>query len=170
MTPEVSIMGTTLHTTTIHTLPPLRSNTPARRASAAYPRVPAVMLWLASAITLAVVANRWIDLESGTHLMLVWLLLWAVVGSSFLLLAGTVQRMARRGQAGWTHWARQRAEAADWARAMRDRRTSADLLALHTHMSSQSAMSGAQKDSHGTRSGSMPLSTAPLRRSLTVQP
>ncbi len=163
-------MGTTFNSIAVQNLPQTRRGLPAQGASAAYPRVPAVMVWLASAITLGVVASRWIDLESGVHLMLVWIFLWAIVGLSFLLLAGTVQRMAQRAQAGWAQWAQQRAEAADWAVAMRDHRVSADLNALHTHMSSRSSVPCTPKNSQSTCPGSEPLSPAPLRRSLTVQP
>ena len=123
-------MGTTLHTDIIQNLPAGRRSLPAQRASAVYPRVPAVMVWWVAAITLAVLANRWIDLESGVHLMLVWLSLWAVVGMSFLLLAGTLQRMAHRAQSSWMRWKQGRADAADWRLAMRDHRMSADLAVL----------------------------------------
>ncbi|MFM2036140.1 MAG: hypothetical protein RL459_1405, partial [Pseudomonadota bacterium] len=158
MTPQVSIMETTVNSIAVQNLAQTHRGSPAQRASAAYPRVPAVMMWLASAIALAVMASRWIDLESSAHLILVWLLLWAIVGSSFLLLAGTVQRMAQRAQAGWAQWAQQRAEAADWAVAMRDHRVSADLLALDIHLSSRNLVPGAPQGSQSACPGSEPLS------------
>ncbi|MFM1907880.1 MAG: hypothetical protein RLZZ591_1557 [Pseudomonadota bacterium] len=162
-------MGTTLHTTTIQTLPPTRHSLPVQPASAVYPRVPAVMVWLAAAIALAVLASRWIDLESGLHLMLVWLFLWAIVGSSFLLLAGTVQRMVRRAQASWMTWAQARAEAADWHLAMSDHRVSADLEVLQHRTFVKAVEAGAFNADQDVRPESGTPAVQHFRRSLTVQ-
>lgn len=168
MTPKVSIMGTTLHTTTIQTLPPTRQSLPVQPASAVYPRVPAVMVWLAAAITLAVVASRWVELESGAHLMLVWLLLWAMVGLSFLMLAGTVQRMVRRAQASWRTWAQARAEAADWHLAMRDHRVSADLEVLQHRSNPKAVEAFVIYAAHGAQTESTSTAVQHDRRSLTA--
>ena len=80
-------------------------------------------LLLAAAIaTLIVVADQVIDAWADGHLMLAWVLLWAVVFAGLALFADSARRIARRGMVALDTWSRSlgrpaalnRASAAAW--------------------------------------------------------
>lgn len=91
-------------------------------------------LLLAAAIaTLIVVADQVIDTWADGHLMLAWVLLWAVVFAGLALFADSARRLARRGMLALDSWSRSLAEARAemrlWEMARRDPRLMSDLMA-----------------------------------------
>ena len=91
-------------------------------------------LLLAAAIaTLIVVADQVIDAWADGHLMLAWVLLWAVVFAGLALFADSARRIARRGMVALDTWSRSLAEARAemrlWEMARRDPRLMSDLMA-----------------------------------------
>lgn len=91
-------------------------------------------LLLAAAIaTLIVVADQLIDTWADGHLMLAWVLLWAVVFAGLALFADSARGLARRTVAALDDWSRSLAEArADmrlWEMARHDQRLMSELIA-----------------------------------------
>jgi hypothetical protein len=91
-------------------------------------------LLLAAAIaTLIVVADQVIDTWADGHLMLAWVLLWAVVFAGLALFADSARTLARRGIVALDSWSRSMAEARAemrlWQMARRDPRLMSDLMA-----------------------------------------
>lgn len=91
-------------------------------------------LLLAAAIaTLIVVADQVIDTWADGHLMLAWVLLWAVVFAGLALFADSARSLARRGMVALDSWSRSMAEARAemrlWEMARRDPRLMGDLMA-----------------------------------------
>ena len=91
-------------------------------------------LLLAAAIaTLIVVADQVIDTWADGHLMLAWVLLWAVVFAGLALFADSARVLARRGMVALDSWSRSMAEARAemrlWEMAKRDPRLMSDLVA-----------------------------------------
>ena len=91
-------------------------------------------LLLAAAIaTLIVVADQVIDTWADGHLMLAWVLLWALVFAGLALFADSARRVARRAVSALDDWSRSLAEArADmrlWEMARLDPRLMKDLIA-----------------------------------------
>jgi hypothetical protein len=91
-------------------------------------------LLLAAAIaTLIVVADQVIDTWADGHLMLAWVLLWAVVFAGLALFADSARQLARRTVASLDSWSRSLAEARAemrlWDLARHDPRLMSDLMA-----------------------------------------
>ncbi|AOS81458.1 hypothetical protein [Hydrogenophaga sp. PBC] len=91
-------------------------------------------LLLAAAIaTLIVVADQLIDTWADGHLMLAWVLLWAVVFAGLALFADSARGLARRTVAALDDWSRSLAEARAemrlWEMARHDQRLMGELMA-----------------------------------------
>lgn len=91
-------------------------------------------LLLAAAIaTLIVVADQVIDTWADGHLMLAWVLLWAVVFAGLALFADSARRLARRAMVSLDSWSRSLAEARAemrlWDMARHDPRLMGELVA-----------------------------------------
>lgn len=82
---------------------------------------------------LLVVADQLIDTWADGHLMLAWLVLWAVGFAAIALLAGTVRRFSAQVVGELDAWsarvAKNRADERLWAIALKDARVMADLQA-----------------------------------------
>jgi len=93
----------------------------------------AAMLLSLIVSALLVVADQLIDTWAGTHLMLAWLVLWAVGFAAIALFAGTVRRFSARVVGELDAWsarvAQTRADERLWAIALKDARVMADLQA-----------------------------------------
>jgi len=104
----------------------------------------AALLLAASVAALAVVADQLIDTWADGHLMLAWIVLWAVVFLGSLLLTGSIRRMASRLMDGLNGWARRRAlaraESRFLAMARTDSRLMADIKAARDRADLESAL------------------------------
>jgi len=127
-------------TTTTFTATTARVGAPSQTKTVVTARPPrenarglAALLLAASVAALAVVADQLIDTWADGHLMLAWIVLWAVVFMGSLLLTGSIRRISARVVDGLNAWARQRAlaraEARFMAMAARDPRLMAELTA-----------------------------------------
>lgn len=89
------------------------------------------MLLAAIASALLVVADQMIDTWADGHLMVAWVMLWAVGFAAIALLAGTVRRFSTKVVAELNGWAARAAQArADerlWSIALKDARVMSDL-------------------------------------------
>lgn len=92
----------------------------------------AAMLLAAAVAALVVVADRLISTWADGHLLLAWVVLWAVIFAGTALLAGTARRLAKSAIASLDGWSRsvaaRRAEARMWDIAKRDPRVMAELM------------------------------------------
>ena len=97
------------------------------------PRGLATLLLAAVVAALAVVADQLIDSWADGHVLLMWVMLWAVVFAATLVFAGTARRVAQRLAVtlnGWSRAAAQRrAEARMWEMAQADPRLMSELVA-----------------------------------------
>ena len=97
------------------------------------PRGLATLLLAAVVAALAVVADQLIDSWADGHVLLMWVMLWAVVFAATLVFAGTARRVAQRLAItlnGWSRAAAQRrAEARMWEMAQADPRLMSELVA-----------------------------------------
>lgn len=112
-----------------------------RSAAAVRPRAPATdgarglsaLLLAAVVATLVVIADQVINTWADGHLMLAWVLLWAVVFASLALFADTARRLARRTVVALDSWSRSMAEARAemrlWEMARQDPRLMRELTA-----------------------------------------
>ena len=91
----------------------------------------AAMLLAAVVAALVVVADRLISTWADGHLLLAWVMLWAVIFAGTALFAGTARRLASRAMGALDAWsqsvAKSRAEARMWEIAKRDPRVMAEL-------------------------------------------
>ncbi len=99
----------------------------------------ATLLLAAVVAALVVVADRVIDTWADGHLLLAWVMLWAVVFAGSALFAGTARRVAIRTLKGLDNWSRKvaesRAEARLWELAKRDPALMSDLMAAKSRQS-----------------------------------
>ncbi|MEN9886683.1 MAG: hypothetical protein RL758_1261 [Pseudomonadota bacterium] len=97
------------------------------------PRALVTFLLAASVAALAVVADQLVSTWADGHLLLAWMVLWAVVFAGSLLLSSPARRLAQQVMVPLNSWARHRAEARAEARflalARKDNRVMADLQA-----------------------------------------
>lgn len=97
------------------------------------PRALVTFLLAASVAALAVVADQLVSTWADGHLLLAWMVLWAVVFAGSLLLSTPARRLAQQVMVPLNGWARRRAEARAEARflalAQKDSRVMADLQA-----------------------------------------
>lgn len=101
----------------------------------------ATLLLAAVVAALVVVADRVIDTWADGHLLLAWVMLWAVVFAGSALFAGTARRVAARTLKGLDGWsqkvAESRAEARLWDLAKRDPALMSDLMAAKARQSDE---------------------------------
>lgn len=111
----------------------LRADTPTAAPASEGARGLSALLLAAAIATLIVVADQLIDTWADGHLMLAWVLLWALVFAGLALFADSARRVARRAVAALDDWSRSLAEArADmrlWEMARHDPRLMKDLMA-----------------------------------------
>lgn len=92
----------------------------------------ATMLLAAVVAALVVVADRLISTWADGHLLLAWVVLWAVIFAGTALFAGTARQMASRAVTvldGWSKaLAEKRADARLWELAKSDPRVMSELL------------------------------------------
>lgn len=92
----------------------------------------AAMLLAAVVAALVVVADRLISTWADGHLLLAWVVLWAVIFAGTALFAGAARRLASRAMVALDSWSQSvaaaRAEARMWEIAKRDPRVMADLV------------------------------------------
>ena len=112
-----------------------------RSAAAVRPRAPAAdgarglsaLLLAAVVATLVVIADQVINTWADGHLLLAWVLLWAVVFASLALFADAARRLARRTVVALDSWSRSMAEARAemrlWEMARQDPRLMSELMA-----------------------------------------
>jgi len=96
------------------------------------------LLFLAALVSLLVVlADRFVSTWADQHLLLGWVLLWAVIFAGLALFAGTASSLAARAIRGLDGWSRSqaqaRAESRLWDIARSDPRVMADLIAVRAH-------------------------------------
>lgn len=123
----------------IATRRPLARNTAtpegARRLSA--------LLLAAVLATLIVIADQVIDTWANGHLMLAWVILWALVFAGLALFADGARRLARRSVAALDDWSRSLAEARAemrlWEMARQDPRLMSDLVAARSRAEVESS-------------------------------
>jgi hypothetical protein len=137
------------------------------------PRGLATLLLAAVVAALAVVADQLIDSWADGHVLLMWVMLWAVVFAATLVFAGTARRVAQRLAItlnGWSRAAAQRrAEARMWEMAQADPRLMSELVAASQRADVEEATSPEQAIAQATipSSGealSLAQSQAPYRR------
>jgi hypothetical protein len=91
------------------------------------------LLLAAVLATLVVIADQVIDSWANGHLMLAWVILWALVFAGLALFADGARRLARRSVAALDDWSRSLAEARAemrlWEMARQDPRLMSDLVA-----------------------------------------
>jgi len=91
----------------------------------------AAMLLAAIVSALLVVADQLLDTWADGHLMVAWVILWALGFAAIALLAGTVRRFSAKLVGSLDEWAARTAQArADerlWSLALKDARLMADL-------------------------------------------
>ncbi len=101
------------------------------------PRGLATLLLAAVVAALAVVADQLIDSWADGHVLLMWIMLWAVVFAATLAFAGTARRIARHLAGALNNWSRnlahRRAEARMWELARADHKLMTELMALRAH-------------------------------------
>lgn len=94
------------------------------------------LLLAAVLATLVVIADQVIDTWADGHLMLAWVLLWALVFAGLALFADGARRLARRSMAALDDWSRSLAEARAemrlWEMARQDPRLMSDLIAARS--------------------------------------
>lgn len=98
----------------------------------------AAMLMAGMVAALVVVADRMINTWADEHLLLAWVVLWAVVFAALALLAGVARGLAQhllRSLDGWSRTlAQARAEARLWDMARTDPRLMAELVAARQRL------------------------------------
>ena len=114
----------------------------APRATAPAPATPegarrlSALLLAAAVATLVVIADQVIDTWADGHLMLAWVLLWALVFAGIALFADSARTLARRTVAGLDSWSRSLAEARAemrlWELAKQDPRLMSELVAARS--------------------------------------
>ena len=91
------------------------------------------LLLAAVLATLVVIADQVIDTWADGHLMLAWVILWALVFAGLALFADGARRLARRSVAALDDWSRSLAEARAemrlWEMARQDPRLMSELVA-----------------------------------------
>lgn len=128
-------MSTTLTAVTPSMAPRSPAATPARTPAPAAEgsRGLSALLLAAVVATLVVIADQVINTWADGHLMLAWVLLWAVVFAGLALFADTAKRLARRTVAALDDWSRSMAEARAemrvWEMARQDPRLMSELVA-----------------------------------------
>lgn len=132
-----------------------RASTPSAPTQAqADPRGLATLLLAAVVAALAVVADQLIDSWADGHVLLMWVMLWAVVFAATLIFAGTARRIAQRLAVTLNAWSRaaaeRRAEARMWEMAQADPRLMSELVAA------------SQRDDVAEAATPEPLLTAPI--------
>jgi hypothetical protein len=94
------------------------------------------LLMAAVLATLVVIADQVIDTWADGHLMLAWVILWALVFAGLALFADGARRLARRSVAALDDWSRSLAEARAemrlWEMARQDPRLMSDLMAARS--------------------------------------
>lgn len=124
--------------------PSTHKNAAAARPARENARGLAALLLAASVAALAVVADQLIDTWADGHLMLAWIVLWAVVFLGSLLLTGSIRRIANRVMDSLNGWARRRAlaraESRFLAMARTDSRLMADIKAARDRADLESAL------------------------------
>lgn len=112
-----------------------RASAPASTTPEGARRLSALLL-AAAVATLVVIADQVIDTWADGHLMLAWVLLWALVFAGLALFADSARLLARRAVAGLDNWSRSLAEARAemrlWELAKQDPRLMSDLMAARS--------------------------------------
>jgi hypothetical protein len=128
-------MSTTLSVRTLPTAP----RADARPSAAASPegaRRLSALLLAAALATVLVIADQVIDTWADGHLLLAWVLLWAIVFAGLALFADSARRVARRTVAALDDWSRSLAEARAemrlWEIARQDPRVMSELMAARS--------------------------------------
>ncbi|MCU0942606.1 MAG: hypothetical protein MUE35_08665 [Hydrogenophaga sp.] len=128
-------MSTTLSVRTLPTAP----RADARPSAAASPegaRRLSALLLAAALATVLVIADQVIDTWADGHLLLAWVLLWAIVFAGLALFADSARRVARRTVAALDDWSRSLAEARAemrlWEIARQDPRVMSELVAARS--------------------------------------
>lgn len=125
-------MSTTLTASSLSSAAALRTGSSSSAAPEGARGLSALLLAAAIA-TLIVVADQVIDTWADGHLMLAWVLLWAVVFAGLALFADSARQLARRTVASLDSWSRSLAEARAemrlWDLARHDPRLMSDLMA-----------------------------------------
>jgi hypothetical protein len=117
-----------------HSVPSLSqpsTKAPAQRTASKAPRALVALLLAASVAALTVVADQLISTWADGHLLVAWVLMWAVVFAGSLLLAHPARRLAQQLMTVLDAWAQRRAKARAEARflalARADERVMSDL-------------------------------------------
>lgn len=125
-------MSTTL-TATTPALAPRATAPSASTRTADGARGLSALLLAALVATLVVIADQVIGTWADGHLLLAWVLLWAVIFAGLAFFADSARRVARRTIAALDSWSRSMAEArADmrlWEMARQDPRLMSELMA-----------------------------------------
>lgn len=91
----------------------------------------AAVLLAAIVSALLVVANQVVESWNEGHLLLAWVVLWAVAFAALALFAGPALRAGRAMRSGWRAWARRRHQAESdrkyWEVALSDARVMAEI-------------------------------------------
>lgn len=132
-------MSTTL---SVRTLPTARADArPAAVPSAEGARRLSALLLAAALATVIVIADQVIDTWADGHLLLAWVLLWAIVFAGLALFADSARRVARRTVASLDDWSRSLAEARAemrlWEIARQDPRVMGELMAARSREEAQ---------------------------------
>ncbi|MBX3608952.1 MAG: hypothetical protein KF871_03575 [Hydrogenophaga sp.] len=94
------------------------------------------LLLAAAVATLVVIADQVIDSWADGHLMLAWVMLWALIFGGIALFADSARRVARRAVVALDGWSRSMAEARAemrlWELAKQDPRLMSELVAARS--------------------------------------
>ena len=158
-------MSTTLTATTVVAPRVTAPSTPTPSRSADGARGLSALLLAAVVATLVVIADQLINTWADGHLMLAWVLLWAVVFAGLALFADTARRMARRTIAALDDWSRSMAEARAemrlWEIARQDPRVMSELMAAR-HRTDEEADVLATDATKALEPAGLPLPSAPV--------
>ena len=159
--------------TTLTAVTPSLASRPAAPAPVVRPKAPvadgarglSALLLAAVVATLVVIADQLINTWADGHLMLAWVLLWAVVFAGLALFADTARRMARRTIAALDDWSRSMAEARAemrlWEIARQDPRVMSELMAAR-HRTDEEADVLATDATKALEPAGLPLPSAPV--------
>lgn len=136
---------------------------PSAAAAESAPRLSALLL-AAVLATVLVIADQVIDTWANGHLMLAWVMLWALVFAGLALFADAARRLARRAVLALDDWSRSLAEARAemrlWEMARQDPRLMGELVAARNRAEAEAE----------TTDRSFDQALAPLGLPETAQP
>lgn len=127
-----------MSTTTLSAPLKIAARAPLARTTAAPEGARRLSALLLAAVlaTLVVIADQVIDTWADGHLMLAWVILWALVFAGLALFADGARRLARRSVAALDDWSRSLAEARAemrlWEMARQDPRLMSELVAARS--------------------------------------